>query len=38
MLLGRDGGPVTELLRGLDLVIAKDLNEGIRTDEVNPLP
>ena len=37
MLLRREGEPVTELLTRLDLAIAKALNEGIRTDEVNPL-
>jgi hypothetical protein len=36
MLLRRDGESVTELLSRLDLAIAKALNEGIRTDEVNP--
>ena len=37
MLLRREGESVTELLTRLDLAIAKALNEGIRTDEVNPL-
>jgi len=37
MLLRRKGESVTELLRRLDLAIAKAFTEGIRTDEVNPL-
>jgi hypothetical protein len=37
MLLRREGETVTQLLTRLDLVIAKALNEGIRTDEVNPI-
>ena len=37
MLLRREGESVTELLTRLDLAIAKAVNEGIRTDEVNPL-
>lgn len=37
MLLRRDGETVTELLTRLDLAIAKALDEGIHTDEVNPL-
>jgi hypothetical protein len=37
MLLRREGETVTELLTRLDLAIAKAINEGIRTDEVNPL-
>jgi hypothetical protein len=37
MLLRREGETVTELLTRLDLAIAKALDEGIRTDEVNPL-
>jgi hypothetical protein len=37
MLLRREGESVTDLLTRLDLAIAKALNEGIRTDEVNPL-
>ena len=37
MLRRREEESVTELLARLDLAIAKALNEGIRTDEVNPL-
>jgi len=37
MLRRREEESVTELLGRLDLAIAKALNEGIRTDEVNPL-
>lgn len=37
MLLRREGESVTELLTRLNQAIAKALNEGIRTDEVNPL-
>jgi hypothetical protein len=37
MLLGREGETVTQLLTRLDLAIGKALNEGIRTDEVNPI-
>ena len=37
MLLRREEETVTELLARLDLAIAKALNEGIRTDEVNPI-
>jgi len=37
MLRRREAESVTELLARLDLAIAKALNEGIRTDEVNPL-
>lgn len=37
MLLRREGETVTQLLTRLDMAIAKALNEGIRTDEVNPL-
>ena len=37
MLLRREEETVTELLARLDVAIAKALNEGIRTDEVNPL-
>jgi len=37
MLRRREEESVTELLARLDLAIAKAINEGIRTDEVNPL-
>lgn len=37
MLRRREEESVTELLARLDLAIGKALNEGIRTDEVNPL-
>lgn len=37
MLRRREEESVTELLTRLDLAIAKAINEGIRTDEVNPL-
>jgi len=37
MLLRREGETVTQLLTRLDLAIGKALNEGIRTDEVNPI-
>lgn len=37
MLLRREGETVTQLLTRLDLAIAKALNEGTRTDEVNPI-
>ena len=37
MLLRREGETVTELLTRLDLAIGKALNEGIRSDEVNPI-
>jgi hypothetical protein len=36
-LLRREGEMVTQLLTRLDLAIGKALNEGIRTDEVNPI-
>jgi hypothetical protein len=37
MLLRREGETVTQLLTRLNLAIGKALNEGIRTDEVNPI-
>lgn len=37
MLRRREEEIVTDPLARLDLAIAKALNEGIRTDEVNPL-
>jgi hypothetical protein len=37
MLLRRQEETVTELLARLNLAIAKAFNEGIRTDEVNPI-
>ena len=37
MLLRREGEAVSQLLNRLDLAIGKALNEGIRTDEVNPI-
>jgi len=36
MLLRREGEPVIQLLTRLDLGVAKALEEGVRTDEVNP--
>jgi len=37
MLLRRQEETVTELLARLNLAIAKAFNDGIRTDEVNPI-
>ena len=37
MLLRRKGEAVSQLLTRLDLAIGKALNEGICTDEVNPI-
>ena len=37
MLLRREGETVAQLLTRLDLAIGKALNEGLRTDEVNPI-
>ena len=37
MLRRGEGEAVSQLLTRLDLAIGKALNEGIRTDEVNPI-